>query len=167
MRIYFVRHAIATERGDAKIETRSDERPLTKEGRSRMEKGARGIRKLIEGRKSARIFSSPLTRAKETAAILAAELGSERKVEETPALYPDAPPGELFSFLRQLPRTSTIVLVGHEPQLSRAIALMIGSRIEGLVLKKGGAALVDARAPAKAGGLLLWLMTPAQLRKLG
>jgi phosphohistidine phosphatase len=50
----------------------------------------------------------------------------------------------------------TTLLVGHEPDFSRAVEAVTGARIE---LKKGGVAVLD-------GPLLVALLRPAQLRQI-
>jgi phosphohistidine phosphatase len=49
-----------------------------------------------------------------------------------------------------------VLLVGHEPDFSRAIQLATGARVE---LKKGGLAAID-------GGKLIVLMRPRDLRTI-
>ena len=90
-------------------------------------------------------LSSPKARALETARIACAELGLE--AEPTDALRGgDFDPAELASGRRE------VLLVGHEPDLSRAVQLATGARVE---LKKGGLAGIDE-------GSLVTLLRPAQ-----
>ena len=49
-----------------------------------------------------------------------------------------------------------MLLVGHEPDFSRAIQAATGARVE---LKKGGLAAID-------GAKLVCLLTPQQLRRI-
>ena len=70
MRLLIVRHAIAEDRvAFAATGKDDDERPLTEEGRSRMEQGARGLRQLVPALDL--VATSPLVRAVQTAEILA------------------------------------------------------------------------------------------------
>jgi phosphohistidine phosphatase SixA len=49
-----------------------------------------------------------------------------------------------------------VLLVGHEPDFSRAVQLATGARVE---LKKGGLAAID-------GSILSSLLRPPQLRRI-
>ena len=49
-----------------------------------------------------------------------------------------------------------MLLVGHEPDFSRAIQLLTGGRVE---IKKGGLAAID-------GATLVGLLRPAQIRRI-
>ena len=91
-------------------------------------------------------LTSPQLRALETARIAAAEIGVE--VEETEALRGgDFDPDEVAA------GRGAVLLVGHEPDFSRAIQLATGGRVE---LKKGGLAAIDA-------GTLIALLKPRQI----
>src|SRR5689334_10005172 len=86
MEIYLLRHAVAAPR-DARKYPRDAVRPLTEDGRQKMRKAARGMRSL--GLKFDRILTSPLTRAKQTARIVAREM----KPAPSPAIYRLLAPG--------------------------------------------------------------------------
>lgn len=92
-------------------------------------------------------LTSPKVRALETARIAAALLGCELEVVETLA-------GGDFDPAALAAGRGEVLLVGHEPDLSRAIQLTTGARA---TLKKGGVAGID-------GSTLATLLKPAQLR---
>ena len=69
MELYFLRHGIAADAGPAG--TGDAGRPLTKEGVTKMEAEARGLRRLKV--KSDTLLYSPLVRARQTAEIVARE----------------------------------------------------------------------------------------------
>ena len=94
-------------------------------------------------------LTSPKLRALETARLAAAELGVE--VEEIGALR-----GGDFDPYEVAAGHGTVLLVGHEPDFSRAIQLMTGARVE---LKKGGLAGIKE-------GALVTLLQPKQLRAI-
>src|SRR5437667_1051731 len=99
MDIIVVRHGIALDRDQALEQSMPDrDRPLTEKGRSRMERNAKGLRRTAPGVVS--IFTSLLTRAVETAEILAEEYG-DIECTRTPALNPEADPEELAPVLAE------------------------------------------------------------------
>jgi phosphohistidine phosphatase len=164
MELCLVRHAIAVERGSSEYPDDAS-RPLTDEGRERMERGARGLAWLWTPEL---IVSSPLVRALETAAILQAALG------DPPIRYSEAlangDHGELFDDLRDHRRES-IAVVGHEPWLSELLSCSLSASPRRMHsdFKKGGAALVTFPGARMDAGtaLLNWFLTPSVLRKLG
>jgi phosphohistidine phosphatase len=62
-----------------------------------------------------------------------------------------------------------VALVGHEPHLGKLASwLLARTSTPFLQLKKGGACLLDLGARPRAGeARMVWLLTPAQLRRLG
>jgi phosphohistidine phosphatase len=163
--LYIVRHAIAVERGDPSYPW-DDDRPLTPEGIHKFRLAARGLEKL--GVKPARILSSPLIRARQTAEILRDAVAPELEIEYSPALKPGAEFGESLGAVAALGAKSAVV-VGHEPHLSGfASYLLCGpGPTSSLVLKKGASALVRFPAePAPGLGFLEWLIQPGALRRI-
>jgi phosphohistidine phosphatase len=140
------------------------ERALTEDGRERMERAARGLRRLVPRLDC--IASSPLRRAVQTARILS-EAYDGQEVVETACLTPGADVRELAAWLASR-KGDAVAIVGHEPDLSIAICwLSSGVAESGVALGKGGAALVELPAGIAAGrGRLQWLLRPSQLRRL-
>jgi phosphohistidine phosphatase SixA len=56
-------------------------------------------------------------------------------------------------------------VVGHEPDLSRLAEHILGARKPFVVLKKGGACLLDLDGAGEAR--LQWLAAPRMLREIG
>ena len=81
MNIYLLRHGIAVERGTAGFNDDS-QRPLTAEGRQKMQQIAKGIK--IMGLSFDVVLSSPYIRAKETAAFVS------KRMTLTKNLVPEA-----------------------------------------------------------------------------
>jgi phosphohistidine phosphatase len=110
----------------------------------------KGVRKLVKWQNNCGsvgctfdlILTSPLVRARETAAILKdAGLGSQ--VEEFPSLAPDGDIHVWISWLEKRRKNAysdrRLALVGHQPDLGNwAEALVWGDAQEKLVLKKAG-----------------------------
>jgi phosphohistidine phosphatase len=166
MKVLVIRHAIAEEReAFAEHGKPDDERPLTANGRRRMERGARGLRTLVP--RINLLACSPLVRAQQTAAVVAKVYGTEVG-EKTVALSPDAPLDQFAKWLTPHSDVDVVAVVGHEPHLSTLVTWLLSgisdSRID---FKKGGACLLEIDGqPGPAGAKLLWLLTPRALRQL-
>jgi phosphohistidine phosphatase len=161
--LYLVRHAIAEERGPQWPD--DSRRPLSTEGKIRMETQVAGLEKL--GVEIEEVLTSPLVRTRQTAEILAKGLSSRPRVTEFPALAPGHNPRDVLNALKEYARRSRIALVGHEPGIGDLSAALIGARHE-VTFKKGAVALVRVdRLPPEAGsGALCWFLPPKILRKL-
>lgn len=166
MKLYLLRHGIATERGK---ETRGGDaqRPLTPKGRRKMRLIAEAMRGLELSFDL--ILSSPLLRARQTADIVAREfkLAEQRKLSSH--LAPEGDPRDLIRELKQTYRGSRkVLLVGHEPYLSNLTAtLLAGQSVIDIHLKKGGLCLlsIDSLQHGRCA-TLEWLLAPRQLTKI-
>jgi phosphohistidine phosphatase len=160
--LYLVRHAIAEERGAAWPD--DDVRPLSRDGLRKWRRGASGFAAIAP--EIDLILTSPLLRARQTADLLQARLPGRPPLEESDALGPDVPPAVVLKRLRQRQLPGTVVLVGHEPALSRLAAALL--HLEGaLDFRKGAAmAIVVSGLGARGPGRLEWYATPRLLRKL-
>jgi phosphohistidine phosphatase len=156
MELYFLRHAIAADEGPAG--TGDAGRPLTKEGITKMQAGARGMRRL-HLRPDA-LLSSPLVRAHETAAIVARELGLELQLADE--LAPGCDIGRLFALLGEHRAAERVMLVGHEPDFSTMIGALTGGQV---LMRKGGLGRVDIERLEQGAGTLTWLLPPRILRE--
>lgn len=146
MEIYFLRHGPAGSRAEWSGD--DDARPLTDEGKARMTREAAALQKL--GVAPAVILTSPLARARQTAEIVAARLGSPDFVVCDERLSPGFGPHDLADILGDHRGVSSIMLVGHEPDFSLTIGEFVGGGR--VALKKGGLARVDVDAAPAAGG---------------
>jgi phosphohistidine phosphatase len=161
MRLVIVRHAIAVPRGTPDIP--DEKRPLTKEGRARFRKAARGIARQFD--RPDALLTSPWLRAAQTAATLAKAWGRVRP-KEAKALA-GGTFEEQAAVLDRFPREATVAIVGHEPYLSSLLARLVGARLsERLALKKGGVAVVELPGTLAGGGSLVSFLPPAVLRRL-
>lgn len=167
MDLYFLRHGKAA---NPQPTTEADaRRALTSEGRDELRAAAHGLRWL--GIKPDAIYSSPLTRASETAAIVGGVLGCD--VTETPLLASGSDLHRIAPLLSQHDDDAALFLVGHEPDLSAMIGRLISPASEASVtMKKGACCYVELatgalRQPALAGeGTLMWLLTAKHLGRL-
>jgi phosphohistidine phosphatase len=166
MDLYILRHGLA---GSREEWTGPDaERPLTSKGRSRTKAAARGLARL--GVAPDIILTSAYLRAAETAQLTAAEL--QAPVEEVQALEPGKLRRGYRALLQRYDEDTSVMLVGHEPDLSALIGILIAGAAPARVeLKKGACALlaldatsVKSSADTEAqSATLLWLMTARAL----
>lgn len=166
MDVLVIRHAIALDRDEAKGRGMLDrDRPLTKQGQARMRRAARGIAARTPDVWA--LFTSPLRRAVETGEVLRERYKGVRQIQ-TEALLPEAEPTALAELLGEGTLESPVAVVGHEPHLSSWVSWCLTGDPRGILqLRKGGACLVRFDgAPGPGRGRLLWLLTPAILRRL-
>jgi phosphohistidine phosphatase len=168
MKLLIVRHAIAAERVEGAAGVSDEKRPLTDKGVRRMREAASGLQRLVE--RPDAIYTSPLVRAVDTARIVAEAWGRVGpKPEKTDLLAPGHPAAEVVRWLRTLSQDRTVAVVGHEPNCSELLSLLLAGG-PGLTVdfRKGGAALIDLPAHgAHARGVLLWFAPPRILRLAG
>jgi phosphohistidine phosphatase len=161
MKVFLVRHALAHERDRARWPDDS-KRPLTPGGKRKFRKTARGLVRLLPG--AVTILTSPFVRARQTAAILSAVAGG--KVVECRELAHGGTPRAVFELLK-VRAEKCLVLVGHEPDLGRLLAAMLGAGTARLAFKKGGAACVEFPPRVAPGAATLaWMLPPKLLQKL-
>lgn len=162
MQLYLLRHAVALEREEFKGDSDS-ERPLTADGRKKMRRAARGMRKL--GISFDLILSSPLVRARDTADIVAHEFTTRRHLKLTDHLKPGADQKALVQALRKIEHARDVVLVGHEPDLSILLSRLLGVKSpEALKMKKGALCLLSVdKLRYGACARLEWMMTAKQM----
>jgi phosphohistidine phosphatase len=115
------------------------------------------------------VLSSPFVRARQTAEILVRGFKGKPRLEFTNQLTPEADPKHLVEEIRHHRMQHRLVLVGHEPYLSKLVGTLI-SGAEGceLSLKKGGACKLESEhLEYGRSATLKWLLTQKQLRVLG
>jgi phosphohistidine phosphatase len=154
MRLYFLRHGVAM---DSLAWKGSDaERPLTEDGRERMKRSAARIAGFSLELDA--ILSSPLTRARQTALIVAEALEAQNKLQFDGRLGGGFDRDALAEIIRDHADSKSLMLVGHEPGLSTTISTLIGGGR--LMCKKGSLVCVKLTEPASLQGELQWLIPP-------
>jgi phosphohistidine phosphatase len=165
MNLYLLRHAIALERTE--WHRADSDRPLTEDGIRKMKTLAKGMDRL--NLKIDQILTSPYRRAYETAVIAAKALKLTNVVRVSKLLTPEGDPKALVRRLALDFRSwETVLLVGHEPYLSRLMSVLTGGNTDfSLILRKGGLAKLscDSFTFGKCA-TLEWLLTPKILKKL-
>jgi len=161
MTLYFLRHASA---GEHFVNPKKDEkRALDKEGIEQCGYVGRALAALDVQVDC--VVSSPLKRCAQTASLVGNELGYEGKLQLDPALRPEAGLGDFRKLLEKYARQESLLVVGHNPNLSQFLGSLISeSGCEAsLELKKGAVAKVEMR---RTSGTLQWCVTPKLLRAL-
>lgn len=157
-RLYVVRHATAE---DAVAGNDDHSRRLTRKGRRRF---ARLVRRLAAaGMEIDLVATSPLVRARETADILAAELGTPA-VEVVDALAPGSDWQALVEWTVQRD-AARVAWVGHAPCVGRLVALSIGDGSAAVRMQKGAIAAIALDDGPGQAGELEWLVSPDVLRR--
>ncbi len=157
MEIYFLRHGLAGSR--AEWDGPDSERPLTDQGKRRMRREAATLANL--GLCPQVILTSPLVRAEQTAEIVAEALKMAGRTVRDERLSPGFQVDDLRGILADTADVGSLLLVGHEPDLSEAVSVLVGGCR--LVLKKGALARVDAGDRSLADAELVWLLPPSLL----
>ncbi len=111
------------------------------------------------------IATSPLTRAYETAEIVARSLARKDRLAVWEELAPGGDLDTIYYQSAQFGDDSAVLVVGHEPQLSTLIGRIIsGNDSASLILAKGGLAKIrNYSFDKRPSGDLQWLLTPKQI----
>ncbi len=141
--IWILRHGDA-EAGEGKPDA---DRELTEKGESQSVNAGRALKILGAGLDVC--LTSSKVRAKQTADLACDVLGVEVEVDDRLA-------GGDFDPLELATGRGEVLLVGHEPDCSQAVALVTGSRVK---MKKGGIAAIDDH-------LLHALLRPKDLKQI-
>ena len=136
--IWLLRHGDAESQGD------DDARKLTAKGESQAENAGRALAAL--GIQLDACLSSPKVRALDTASIACRSLGVDPEPIEALA-------GDGFDPAALAAGLGEALMVGHDPDFSRAIAQATGAQVE---MKKGGLAAIE-------DGTLITLLRPEQV----
>ena len=163
MRLILIRHAAAEVRNPISFPDDSL-RPLTPKGKKRQ-------RRVIKSLTKASLtfdflITSPYVRAVQTAEITVEVAGFLGKMEQTPILADEFSPEAVINHVSQFPLTSSVALVGHEPDMSALASELLGGGDQmALWFKKSGVMLVDFDGhPSPGRGRLVGYVTPALVK---
>ena len=152
MILYFLRHGLA---GSPRAGN-DDSRPLSEAGEAALRSAAPLWRRL--NLRPDIVLSSPLVRAARTAELLAEAVGSPAPIIHD-SLRPGAGWGDMARTMADHPDARRVLFVGHEPDLSSAVALLTGA--SSVRMRKGGLACVEFYGtPEPGGGEIAWLIDP-------
>lgn len=159
MDLYFLRHGDAGKKES--WQGPDSERPLSEEGIDQARATASVLAALKPG--ITLILSSPFVRARQTAEILAQAMDPRAELRDDDRLAPGFGRDEAAELIRENAGIAAMMLVGHEPDFSRAISACIGGgRVD---LGKGALALVRLEETPSLKGALLWLVPPKVLAR--
>jgi phosphohistidine phosphatase len=154
VQLYLVRHATAEDRavygGD------DPDRRLTDEGLSEANLVAQAMR--IMRIEPDLVLTSPYVRCHETARAIASML--DVPLEADPRLAPGFAPTEFPPLWERHAESGSIVVVGHEPDLSALVEYLTGAHV---AMPKGGIARIEA-GTLRSRCELRWLLRPKQVR---
>lgn len=128
-------------------------RHLTPQGRAQTAQACVALSRVVSSPPE-RIYTSPYTRALETAELLAAEFGTPHP-QATPLLAPGFEPQRIAQMLAEN-GGDFLAIVAHEPDLSGFIAWLSGGQVE---MGKGTVCLTELAAPGSARLFALYPLT--------
>lgn len=133
MKLIIMRH------GEAGWHSLDHERELTEHGRESVARVAREI--AASDWRPGIIWSSPLVRARQTAAIVSEILNCP--VEERAFITPDDDPGECLNHLIEDDARENLMLVSHMPLVGSLSTLLVDGHRRGLPYMTGQAVVLD------------------------
>jgi phosphohistidine phosphatase len=158
LRLDLVRHGEAAPAGKGGDD---DARPLSDRGRAAIE--ALAERFARERWRPDAVWTSPLLRAQQTAAILVGRACPGVSVETLEALVPDHDPEDVTHELRARGAHGHVVLVGHQP-LMGALVAWLTARADG-AFPAGGVVRIDVTGALRSGtGTIALEIRPATPR---
>lgn len=162
MFLYIARHAWAGERGDPRWPDDSL-RELTPDGIERYTKVVKAL--ADRGFQPERIATSPYTRCRQTAEIIAGHVSGKPQIEELDALEPGSEIEPLLQWSREHSQNNeNICWVGHSPDVEHLTAELIGDGAARLRFAKGAMAAIGFEVDINAAaGELYWLASAKSL----
>jgi phosphohistidine phosphatase len=159
--LYLIRHADAAPLGEGGITVDAD-RPLTAEGQTQARLLATGLQQ--RGIQPGVIVTSPLLRARQTAeGMVRAWSQPAPDVRAYEELAPGGKRRRLIRSIRDF-GSEKVALVGHQPDLGKFAAWLIGSKKAQIDIAKAGVVcIVFNGRPGKGEGRLVWQVTPEWL----
>jgi phosphohistidine phosphatase len=157
MEIYLMQH------GRALPKDKDPDEGLSPEGKERIHRSGKALKKMGIGFDA--ILSSTKKRSKQTAVIIAEEVGFPvEKIIETDKVKAMTPPGETVQTLAELSGYKKILIAGHLPSLAALASFLLtegsGATVE---FENGGCCRIDVDDLPTHSGRLRWHLTPEQL----
>jgi phosphohistidine phosphatase len=158
VRLLVIRHADAEDADPGRYPD-DRTRPLTDRGRRVHRAVATALARM--GLRPTRLYTSPLLRARETAAITSEVLGGPTP-ELLDALSDQFSESRLLEVLGQQPDHALVACVGHEPSLSGFAALLLHAHgaVRIAMPKSGVIGFESAGPPTPGGARLLFALPP-------
>ncbi len=149
MELYVLRH------GEASPGVPDGDRPLTERGRQQ-------TRAVLQSRQAELaavdlVITSPLRRARETAALALPHTAPQARLLVSELLVPEGSPDRLLAFLAEM-SPERCLLVGHQPLAGTLLGVMTGTGP--LALMTSGLASLEVFAWCRDGARERWLQGP-------
>lgn len=161
MKIYLIRHASAL---DALVDSDDTLREITDEGVKDAKKTAEVLQR-IAGKPDA-VISSPLTRAVQTARVIAKKTGFKHEIMLFDGLKPEATPDAVVEFIVANEDFDKVFIIGHQPLLGKILARITGFG-KSFDIAKCGVYCVNAQCSnGILQGVIEGYITPSLVRKL-
>lgn len=156
MQLYLVQH------GASKSENEDPQRSLTDDGRQAVEQMAAHLS--LVGLSLDRIEHSDKLRARQTAELLAARLQPREGTNQVAGMGPNDSVEPMRDRLQM--ESNNLMLVGHLPYLSRLVAILLGVRMDRVVVefRMGGVVRLDRSESGEWA--VRWAVTPELLPAL-
>jgi phosphohistidine phosphatase len=168
MQLILLRHGKAEDRAGSSAKEKGDAlRALTAQGKQEMKTAARGLARIIK--KIDLLATSPLKRAVQTAELVYGAYGDRPQFVELDLLSGGHSPAEVIKWMKEHDLdSSTVCLVGHEPDLSRWIGLFVSGKEKAVVaMKKGMACVLEFSSMAGPGkGIVAAVYSSKALRRM-
>ena len=158
MEIYLMQH------GPALPKEQDPDEGLSPAGEARIHASGKALKRM--GATFDVILSSPKKRSRQTAAIVAQEVGfPPEKIMETEKVKAMTPPEETIKALTGYPGNKRILIAGHLPSLAETASFLLteGSRAS-IEFEMGGCCRIDVEDLPTHSGHLRWYLTPEQLK---
>ena len=139
-----------------------EERPLNPEGIGQGKAAGRGVKQL--GLSFDLVITSPKRRARQTAALVAEAVRFPYSdIMSSDAVMPQSGAQNLLKLIRQEPAESSILIVGHLPQLEE----LSKELLKGCAIAFSNAGLICIEISETGAARLMFMLTNQQLAQLG
>jgi phosphohistidine phosphatase len=161
MRVLVIRHGQAVPQGAGSFT--DAERPLTPDGERSVRASAAALGRVAP--KPDILLTSPLVRARQTAALIAGAWPGVEPVSE--AALASGSVAAILKVLERHPRGAFLALVGHEPTVSALLCELLGIiSSEAISFDPGAAALLELASLERHSGRLLWFLPPMLVQRV-
>jgi phosphohistidine phosphatase len=157
MEIYLMQH------GSALPKEQDPEQGLGPDGKVEIHASGKALKKM--GVSFDVILSSPKKRSKQTASIVAEEVGfPPDKIVEADKVKAMTPPEETLAIIEDYSGDQKILIAGHLPSIAEVASFLLtkGSKAT-ITFERGGCCRIDIEDIHTHAGQLKWYLTPKQL----
>ncbi|WKY48236.1 histidine phosphatase family protein [Eubacteriaceae bacterium ES3] len=158
MELILIRHGKAEQRGSVSPD---ENRQLVPKGIEKLERDLPYLLIHLKNRSEVFLWTSGIRRARETADLVS-RICDIKKIY-TKEFLETGEYKELLKSLKNMPEEATIIMVGHEPDLSFWSERLCRKTI---VYKKGGAAIIKVDKEAEIKGKLVQALKPGEFHRL-